>query len=69
MSEDKHGHEVHPANEYEREPVPEKARLGFKSFIGMYAVTNAAMNISVSLATRLLANVGWTISIRSASTG
>jgi purine-cytosine permease-like protein len=28
--------------EYEREPVPQKARLGFKSFIGMYAGEHCA---------------------------
>ncbi|UTD53863.1 hypothetical protein [Halomonas sp. MS1] len=28
--------------EYERTPVPEKARLGFKSFIGMYAGEHTA---------------------------
>ena len=31
-----------PVNEYEREPVPEKARLGFKSFIGQYAGEHTA---------------------------
>ncbi len=31
-----------PATEYEREPVPQKARLGFKSFIGMYAGEHCA---------------------------
>ncbi len=29
-------------NEYEREPVPEKALLGFKSFVGMYAGEHCA---------------------------
>jgi len=29
-------------SEYEREPVPEKARLGFKSFVGMYAGEHCA---------------------------
>lgn len=29
-------------NEYEREPVPEKALLGFKSFLGMYAGEHCA---------------------------
>ena len=29
-------------NEYEREPVPESARLGFKSFVGMYAGEHCA---------------------------
>jgi purine-cytosine permease-like protein len=32
----------HGADEYERRPVPEKARLGFKSFIGMYAGEHTA---------------------------
>jgi purine-cytosine permease-like protein len=31
-----------PVNEYEREPVPEKAWLGFKSFIGQYAGEHTA---------------------------
>ncbi len=31
-----------PVNEYEREKVPGKARLGFKSFIGMYAGEHCA---------------------------
>jgi purine-cytosine permease-like protein len=31
-----------PVNEYEREPVPEPARLGFKSFIGQYAGEHTA---------------------------
>jgi purine-cytosine permease-like protein len=31
-----------PVNEYEREPVPEKAQLGFKSFIGQYAGEHTA---------------------------
>lgn len=31
-----------PVNEYEREPVPEKARLGFKSFVGQYAGEHTA---------------------------
>jgi purine-cytosine permease-like protein len=30
------------ANEYEREPVPEKALLGFKSFVGQYAGEHTA---------------------------
>ena len=29
-------------NEYEREPVPERARLGFRSFVGMYAGEHTA---------------------------
>jgi purine-cytosine permease-like protein len=31
-----------PSEEYERQPVPTKARLGFKSFIGMYAGEHCA---------------------------
>jgi len=31
-----------PVNEYEREPVPERARLGFGSFIGQYAGEHTA---------------------------
>jgi purine-cytosine permease-like protein len=31
-----------PATEYEREPVPQRALLGFKSFIGMYAGEHCA---------------------------
>ena len=31
-----------PANEYEREPVPAAARLGFRSFIGQYAGEHTA---------------------------
>lgn len=31
-----------PVNEYEREPVPEKARLGFASFLGQYAGEHTA---------------------------
>jgi len=30
------------ADEYEREPVPEQARLGFRSFVGMYAGEHTA---------------------------
>ena len=33
---------AHSKDEFEREPVPEKARLGFKSFIGMYAGEHCA---------------------------
>jgi purine-cytosine permease-like protein len=32
----------HSGDEFEREPVPESARLGFKSFIGMYAGEHCA---------------------------
>ena len=31
-----------PPQEYEREPVPERSRLGFKNFIGMYAGEHTA---------------------------
>jgi len=31
-----------PSDEYEREPVPQKALLGFKSFLGMYAGEHCA---------------------------
>jgi hypothetical protein len=31
-----------PVNEYEREPVPPKAQLGFRSFIGQYAGEHTA---------------------------
>jgi purine-cytosine permease-like protein len=34
--------EVEPQSEFEREPVPPRARLGFKSFIGMYAGEHTA---------------------------
>ena len=30
------------SHEFEREPVPERARLGFKSFVGMYAGEHTA---------------------------
>ncbi|MCX7888033.1 MAG: hypothetical protein N3B01_12375, partial [Verrucomicrobiae bacterium] len=32
----------HGVEEFEREPVPERARLGFKSFLGMYAGEHTA---------------------------
>jgi purine-cytosine permease-like protein len=38
MPEDHH----EPVNEYEREPVPEAARLGVKSFVGQYAGEHTA---------------------------
>ena len=34
--------ERQPPSEYEREPVPPRAQLGFKSFIGMYAGDHTA---------------------------
>lgn len=33
---------LEPHDEFEREPVPEKRRLGFKSFVGMYAGEHCA---------------------------
>jgi purine-cytosine permease-like protein len=38
MSDEQNG----PSEEFEREPVPERARLGFKSFLGMYAGEHCA---------------------------
>lgn len=38
MTEDSHD----PVNEYEREPVPERALLGLKSFVGQYAGEHVA---------------------------
>jgi purine-cytosine permease-like protein len=38
MADERH----EPVNEYEREPVPEGARLGFKSFVGQYAGEHTA---------------------------
>ena len=34
--------ELQPDSEYEREPVPPRAQLGFKSFVGMYAGEHTA---------------------------
>ncbi len=34
--------ELQPPSEFEREPVPQRAQLGFKSFIGMYAGEHTA---------------------------
>ena len=34
--------ELEPQSEYEREPVPQRALLGFKSFVGMYAGEHTA---------------------------
>jgi purine-cytosine permease-like protein len=42
MTDENHPQQSDPVNEYEREPVPEKARLGFKSFIGQYAGEHTA---------------------------
>lgn len=33
---------LEPVNEFEREPVPEKSQLGFKSFVGQYAGEHTA---------------------------
>jgi len=32
----------HASEEFEREPVPERARLGFRSFVGQYAGEHCA---------------------------
>lgn len=44
MSENKEqtANEVQTASEFEREPVPQRALLGFKSFVGMYAGEHCA---------------------------
>jgi len=42
MAADKTPAPSEPVNEYEREPVPEKARLGFTSFVGQYAGEHTA---------------------------
>jgi purine-cytosine permease-like protein len=42
MANEDHPPQNEPVNEYERERVPEKARLGFKSFIGQYAAEHTA---------------------------
>ena len=34
--------QAQPGSEFEREPVPQKSLLGFKSFIGMYAGEHCA---------------------------
>ena len=34
--------ELEPQSEYEREPVPQRALLGFNSFVGMYAGEHTA---------------------------
>ena len=39
---DEQNQTTQPGTEFEREPVPQKARLGFKSFIGMYAGEHCA---------------------------
>lgn len=42
MADDSSVAQSDPVNEYEREPVPQKALLGFKSFVGMYAGEHTA---------------------------
>jgi hypothetical protein len=42
MADDTPHAQSDPVNEYEREPVPEKARLGFTSFVGQYAGEHTA---------------------------
>jgi purine-cytosine permease-like protein len=42
MTTDGSAAQTEPVNEYEREPIPEKARLGFSSFIGQYAGEHTA---------------------------
>jgi purine-cytosine permease-like protein len=42
MANEEHPEQHEPVNEFEREPVPEQARLGFKSFIGQYAGEHTA---------------------------
>jgi purine-cytosine permease-like protein len=42
MVDDTTAHKNEPVDEYEREPVPKKARLGFSSFVGQYAGEHTA---------------------------
>ncbi|MCF7707732.1 MAG: hypothetical protein K9N52_02385, partial [Verrucomicrobia bacterium] len=42
MQENNTPQKTEPVNEYERQPVPKKALLGFKSFIGQYAGEHCA---------------------------
>ena len=42
MTEEKHAEQSKAGNEFERQPVPQNALLGFKSFIGMYAGEHCA---------------------------
>src|SRR5512137_1618287 len=42
VADDTAGPQAEPVDEYEREPVPQKAWLGFSSFIGMYAGEHTA---------------------------
>ena len=42
MADDTTTTNAEPVDEYEREPVPERARLGFRSFVGQYAGEHTA---------------------------
>ncbi len=42
MADSATAHHEDPVDEYEREPVPERARLGFSSFVGQYAGEHTA---------------------------
>ena len=42
MADDTAAHRNEPVNEYEREPVPKTAWLGFSSFVGQYAGEHTA---------------------------
>ncbi len=42
MTDDAAGTAHEPVNEYEREPVPERAWLGLRSFVGQYAGEHTA---------------------------
>ena len=42
MAEDTETRQTEPVDEYEREPVPAKAWLGFRSFVGQYAGEHTA---------------------------
>jgi len=42
MAEDTGTRQTEPVDEYEREPVPERAWLGFRSFVGQYAGEHTA---------------------------
>jgi len=42
MSEERQSQQTQAGDEFEREPVPKSALLGFKSFVGMYAGEHTA---------------------------
>src|SRR5512139_1765063 len=42
MADDPKAHQDGPAEEFEREPVPPRAQLGFTSFLGQYAGEHTA---------------------------